>query len=126
MRALTTRVHGMIDYFFGLTLIAAPWLPGFAAGGAETWVPVAMGALLIGYSLITDYEFSLLKWLQIPLHLWLDGFGGVLLAVSPWLFNFDQQVWLPHVVIGALQILSAFLTQTVPGYERRGSRTPGR
>jgi hypothetical protein len=126
MHALTTRIHGMLDYLFGLTLIAAPWLLGFAAGGAETWVPVGLGALLIGYSLITDYELGVLKRLQIPLHLWLDGLGGVLLAVSPWLFNFDQQVWLPHVIIGVLQIASAFLTQTVPGYERRGSSSPAR
>jgi hypothetical protein len=36
MRFIPTRIHGMMDYAMGLLLIAAPWLFGFARGGAET------------------------------------------------------------------------------------------
>jgi len=122
MRFLTTRVHGVLDYTVGLLLIAAPWLLGFAQGGAETWVPVGLGFTTIVYSLLTDYELGLVRRLQMPLHLWLDAGAGVLLAVSPWLFNFDQLVWIPHVVVGVTEVVVAFLSQTVPGYERRGAR----
>jgi hypothetical protein len=57
--------------------------------------------------------------LPMPVHLWLDGLSGLLLAASPWLFGFDQQVCAPHVALGILEVLAAFLTNTVPGYERR-------
>jgi hypothetical protein len=116
---LSTRVHGLFDYFTGALLIAAPWLFGFARGGAETWVMVGVGVTILAYSLFTDYELGLVRRIQMPLHLWLDGIGGVLLAISPWVFEFDQAVRVPHVVIGLLAIGLAFFTNTIPGYERR-------
>ncbi|HEU0052161.1 MAG TPA: SPW repeat protein [Longimicrobium sp.] len=116
---LPTRVHGMLDYALGVLLIAAPWLLRFAAGGAETWVPVGVGAALLVWSLCTDYELGAAKRLQMAAHLWLDAIGGVFLAVSPWLLGFDGDVWLPHVVVGALMVLAAAVTDTIPAYERR-------
>jgi len=118
---LPTRIHGVLDYTVGALLIALPFLLGFGQG-AQTWVPVALGAAIIVYSLCTDYELGVVKRLQMPWHLWLDGLGGVLLAASPWLFGFDSEVWIPHVVLGALAIGVAVITDTIPGYERRGTR----
>lgn len=118
---LPTRVHGMLDYLLGALLIAAPWLFGFAAGGAEQWVPVALGAGVLLYSAFTDYELGLVKKLQMPAHLLLDAVGGLALAVSPWMFGFDERVWMPHVVIGLIEVVTAAITNTVPGYERRRS-----
>ncbi len=118
MRFLPTRAHGYIDYLMGLLLIAAPWLLGFARGGAETWVPVVLGAGVILYSLFTDYELGLVKSLSMPAHLWLDGLGGLLLAASPWLFGFAEYVWAPHLVLGILEIGAALVTRTTPSYER--------
>ncbi|HEV2132381.1 MAG TPA: SPW repeat protein [Longimicrobiaceae bacterium] len=121
MPALPTRIHGVLDYAMGALLIALPWLLGFAQGGAETWVPVALGAGAIGYSLFTDYELGVVRRIQMPVHLWLDGAAGLLLAVSPWLFGFDQQVWMPHLILGILEMGAALFTDTLPGYERRRS-----
>ncbi len=122
MRLFTTRVHGVLDYTVGLLLMGLPWIAGFARGGAETWVPVAAGAAAIAYSLLTDYELGVVKRLPMAVHLWLDGFSGVLLAVSPWLFGFDEQVWIPHVAAGAFEVIAALTTDTIPGYERRSAR----
>lgn len=119
MRAIPTRIHGILDYSVGALLILLPWLFGFAQGGAETWVPVFLGTGAIVYSLFTDYELGLVRRLQMPVHLWLDGASGLLLAVSPWLFGFDQHVWLPHLVLGVAEMGVALLTDTIPGYERR-------
>ena len=118
---LPTRIHGVLDYTVGALLIALPFLLGFG-GGAQTWVPVALGAAAIAYSLCTDYELGVVKRLQMPAHLWLDGLSGVLLAASPWVFGFDTEVWVPHVAIGLLEIAVALVTDTIPGYERRGAR----
>ena len=118
---LPTRVHGMLDYLLGALLIAAPWLFGFADGGAEQWVPVALGAGVLLYSAFTDYELGVVKKLQMPAHLLLDALGGLLLAASPWMFGFDERVWIPHVAVGLVEVVTAAITNTVPGYERRRS-----
>jgi hypothetical protein len=119
MRFIPTRVHGYMDYLIGMLLIAAPWVLGFADGGGETWIPVLLGASVIVYSLLTDYELGATKLIDMKSHLWLDGVGGAFLAISPWVFNFDERVWLPHVAVGLLEVGTALFTQTRPGVVRR-------
>lgn len=119
MAFLSTRVHGVMDYLMGALLIALPWLGGFATGGAEQWVPVGVGASVLLYSLFTDYELGAVRRIGMPVHLWLDALGGIFLAASPWIFAFDQQVWMPHLALGLTEVLAAMLTNTIPSYERR-------
>jgi drug/metabolite transporter (DMT)-like permease len=116
---LPTRIHGMLDYLLGALLIASPWIFGFADNEAARWVPVVLGAGVLLYSAFTDYEMGAVKKLQMPAHLLLDALGGVLLAVSPWMLGFDDRVWMPHVVLGVVEVVTAAITNTVPGYERR-------
>lgn len=120
MRIFSTRVHGMLDYLMGALLIGSPWLLGFARGGAETWTPVVLGAGMVVYSLLTDYELGVVKRIQMPVHLWMDAISGILLAVSPWVLAFDEHVWIPHLALGVVEVLAAFVTDTIPGYDRRG------
>lgn len=114
MRVLPTRVHGVLDYIVGIILIAAPWIFNFNRGGAETWVPVVLGAAAIIYSLCTDYELGVLRLIPMPTHLMLDLMSGVLLAVSPWLFGFHDLVWAPHLIVGLFEIGASLMTQRVP------------
>lgn len=114
MRFIPTRTHGIIDYIVGILLIAAPWLFDFARGGAETWIPVILGAGTILYSLLTDYELGAVRKIPMNTHLWLDIIAGAFLAVSPWLFNFADFVYLPHLIVGIAEIGVALMTQTVP------------
>lgn len=123
MRFVPTRVHGILDYLVGALLIVAPWLLGFAQGGAETWLPVVLGAGVIVYSLLTDYELGVVKTIPMPVHLGLDAGGGVLLAISPWLFGFAGIVWVPHLIVGLIEIGAALVTRTVP-YEGRATAAP--
>jgi len=118
MRFISTRIHGVLDYIVGIVLILAPWILGFARGGAETWVPVIIGALIIVYSLMTDYELGAVKAIKMPTHLVFDGIAGLFLAISPWLFGFAYFVWVPHLLIGILGICAAIFTQKVPSYGR--------
>jgi hypothetical protein len=120
MRFLTTRVHGVLDYLVGALLILVPLLghwPGPAAA-----VPIALGAAALVYSLLTDHELGVARKLPMQVHLWLDALSGLVLAASPWLFGFDQQMWVPHVAAGLFEVVVAFFTNTIPSYERR--RTP--
>ncbi len=123
MRFIPTKIHGMMDYLMGALLIVAPWLFGFARGGAETWLPVILGAGVVAYSLLTDYELGVVRKINMRTHLMLDTLGGALLAVSPWLFGFAAFVWVPHLVLGLIEIGTALMTERVPRY-RRATTTP--
>jgi SPW repeat len=112
MRFLSTRAHGVIDYLTGILLLAAPYLFGFATGGPEQWVPMAIGAGILVMSLITDYELSIARLIPMPAHLAVDGLGGALLAASPWLFGFSDRVYLPHLIVGLFEIGTSLMTRT--------------
>lgn len=118
MRFIGTKTHGYLDYIMGALLIAAPWIFDFNRGGAETWVPVVLGAGMILYSLLTDYELGASRQISMRTHLMLDLIGGALLAVSPWLFGFADYVWGPHLILGLLEMGAALMTERTPGTDR--------
>ncbi len=116
MRFLSTKVHGYLDYIVGALLIAAPWILGFDRGGAETWVPVILGAGALVYSLMTDYELGAARGISMRTHLMLDLMSGVLLAASPWIFGFADDVYMPHLLLGIFEIGASLMTKTQPSY----------
>ena len=115
----------MMDYSVGLLLIAAPWLFQFNHGGAETWLPVVLGLGVILYSLLTDYELGAVPRIPMPTHLMLDLAGGVLLALSPWLFGFADTVRTPHLVIGLIEIATVLMSQHHPAHATRSTDRAG-
>jgi hypothetical protein len=116
MKVISTKVHGVMDYLMGVLLIAAPWLFDFARGGAETWVPVALGAATIIYSLITNYELGASPQISMKTHLTLDTLSGIFLAASPWIFDFKETVYLPHLILGLAELAAVALTDPTPSY----------
>ncbi len=114
MRFIPTRFHGILDYIVGLLLIASPWLFDFDAGGAETWVPVIVGCIVLLQTILTDFEVGIVRMIPMQTHLMMDFGIGVLLALSPWLFGFADRVYMPHVIFGLFSILASFTTHRVP------------
>lgn len=118
IRILPTKVHGVLDYLVGFALIAAPLLFGFSdVGGAAVWLPRVLGVALIVYSLLTRYEWGVVKVLPMAYHLVIDFLAAALLAVSPFVFGFvgdKPNAWLPHVVVGIVVILVVLVSQTQP------------
>ena len=125
MLILSTKAHGILDYLVGIILIGAPWILGFADNGPETWVPVILGAGAIMYSLLTNYEMGVTKTISMRTHLALDIASGILLAASPWIFNFNDFVFLPHLILGLGEILVASITERSPSYETSHRKTTG-
>lgn len=110
----------MLDYVMGLLLIASPWIFDFARDGAETWIPVILGVSTILYSLFTNYELGISGKISMKTHLAIDLVSGIFLAVSPWLFGFNDYVYLPHVILGLTEVMAVLLSKTQPEH------TPGR
>jgi hypothetical protein len=125
MKILSTKAHGILDYLMGVLLIASPWLFDFARNGAETWVPVVLGAGMVVYSLLTNYEMGASKTIPMRTHLTLDLVSGAFLAASPWIFGFADFVYLPHLIFGILEIGAALMTESVPSHARDTSAVPG-
>src|ERR671910_3772075 len=119
MRFIPTRVHGVLDYVTAGVLIAAPSLLNFRKDGMQRWLPIALGVGTIGYSLLTDYELGLFKVIPMPMHLALDAVNGALLAASPWLFGFAEEVSAPHLGLGLFEIVVTASSQATPARRRR-------
>ena len=111
MRIITRRVHGVLDYLVGVLLILAPTLFDFRIGGAAQWLPVTLGVATIIYSLLTRYELGAIRLLSFRTHLALDAVNGVLLALSPWIFGFSDQVFIPHLLLGLIELGAVMMTR---------------
>lgn len=118
MKIINSKVHGISDYLFGALLIASPWLFNFYHGGTESILPVIMGIITIVYSMITDYELGILKELPFRFHLKMDLIAGILLLISPWLFRFQDEVFLPHTILGAIELTVFTLSSKETYFER--------
>ena len=118
MRFIPTSVHGVIDLLMAIVLIVSPWLFGFDNVESAKWVPIVLGIGLIVYSLLTNYELGMARLIPMPIHLGLDILSGIVLAVSPWLFGFADDIWWPHVVFGLIEIGAGLLTRTHPSYAK--------
>lgn len=113
MPRISTRTHGIIDYVFAVVLIISPWLFGFT-GGAAMWVPIAIGVAVLAQAVMTRYELGLVGVIPMQAHLMVDLAVGALLLISPWIFGFASEVWVPHVVLGAVALGTALATQRAP------------
>ena len=111
MKIINSKIHGMLDYIVSIVLIISPWLLGFADGKAEMWIPIILGVSSIIYSIFTKYELGLFKVLPFKTHLTFDVFSGILLASSPWIFGFNDDIYFPHLIFGLLEIGVVALTR---------------
>ncbi len=114
MRFIPRSVHTIIGLVVGVALIFAPGIFGFRdVGGAAVTVPVVIGIFIIISELIASSKYSLVNLVPMRVHIMIDYATGLLLALSPWLFQFADEpanAWVPHVVVGLLIIAYALMT----------------
>lgn len=117
-KPINTKVHAVLDYATGLVLILAPDLLQFSEiGGAAVLAPRIIGLGIILLEMITDFELSLVKLVPMKVHIIVDILAGVLLALSPYLFGFNDEkvnAWLPHMLVGVMIIGVSMLSQNRP------------
>jgi hypothetical protein len=116
-KPISTKVHGMVDYGTAGLLLSAPLIFGYDLDSPEAMVPMSLGVMTIGASAMTDYEMGFTPLMSMKAHLALDVMNGLFLAASPFIFGFKRKSigsWLPHVLLGIGEIMTAMMTQTTP------------
>jgi len=114
----TAQAHSYFDYAYSVFLMLSPWLLGFGEGGAETLSPVLAGMVLILYSFFTDYKGGLYRRIAYSVHLAFDMLLGIFIATSPWFFNFDEDVYRPHLLMGCFLFVVALLSFNLVSFKK--------
>jgi len=86
MKFLNPTIHGYTDYLFSAFLLLAPTF--FDFGGTPAALCYGFGVVQLTMSLITRYPMGALKWIPFPVHGGCEVAVAILLAASPWVFNF--------------------------------------
>jgi hypothetical protein len=118
MKLISIKLHSILDYLFGLLLILSPWIFMFSKDIFEAGSTIIIGVMVLAYSLFTNYNYSLAKLIPFRYHLMLDMGFGFVLGISPWLLGFADIVYIPHVFLGAVQILLALNTNRDPRFNK--------
>jgi hypothetical protein len=108
---MSTRAHGMMDWVMAPVLIAVPFALGLEIGSPEGWIFLVLGIGMLLLTAFTDYELGLVRKIPMPTHLTMDVVAGALLALSPWLFGFSDRIWVPHLLLGLIELGTSFMTQ---------------
>ncbi|MCH7410582.1 SPW repeat protein [Belliella sp. DSM 111904] len=110
MRFISSHLHGVLDYFMLIILLASPWIFEFSDVQEAMIVPMATGVLILLMSLTTKYEFGVINLISLRIHLMIDILAGIILTMSPWLLGFRDWVFWPHFILGILLIFGGFFT----------------
>jgi hypothetical protein len=112
MRFLNTKIHGCIDYLVGALFIAMPWILNLDPSAPAGAIFMILGVMAVIYSIFTNYELGIIRILSVKTHLLLDILSGIVLAASPWIFGFSEEVYVPHVAFGLFEIVAGLITHT--------------
>jgi hypothetical protein len=113
MRFLSTRTHGLIDYLTAAALIVLPWVLNFHSG-TSLYFSTAAGVLILGVSLLTDYERGLVPVIPMTGHLGADIGLGMFMIVTPLAMSFPPNAWIPLLIIGASEMVVPLITRLYP------------
>ena len=123
-KLLPARVHGLADYGSAFALIAVALIVG--GSGAAVGTGVALGAVLIVVSLLTDYPLGVVRVIPFVVHSAGDYLGAAALIAAPFVLGFndgDGGLSAFYLVIGvALVAVSLVTDYQDPARERAAPR----
>ena len=112
-RWIPQDIHSMMDYVDGLTAASGYFFPENKRDDAACWASMALGAGVIGVSLLTDYRLSLAKLIPIRAHETADYMWGASCIALPFLLGYwksSPRVAMTHVIVGAGSLLASMFT----------------
>lgn len=90
MKMMNPRLHGTMDYLFGLLLLVAPGLLGFSDTASTICYSVALIHLTM--SVLTNYPYGIVKLIPFPVHGTIELVLAVTLLLMPWMAGFTEDV----------------------------------
>lgn len=114
-RLIPTRVHAMLDYATGASMLALPTVLPMDRSSVSTRATRAWGVIATVSGLVTKHELGVWPVLPMRAHLVADAVGGAVLAAIPFLSGErrgEKRNSLPAIVAGTTEILLALTTQT--------------
>ena len=84
---LSRSQHCIFDYVFSLVVAVSPWLFGFSHEHMAPQIALTCGVGTALYSLMTDYEGGVLRFIPFSGHCFFDLAVAVLLGGSAWHFS---------------------------------------
>jgi hypothetical protein len=112
-KIISTRLHGILDYLSGFILIL-PWIVNFYEEGTDTWILAMVGMFTIIMSMLTNYEFGLVKLVPMRLHLAIDVLTALFLIALPFMYPMLHYYLYWPVLIGAVELLVVLFTSPRP------------
>ncbi|WDF53777.1 SPW repeat domain-containing protein [Mucilaginibacter sp. KACC 22063] len=124
---ISPKAQGVLAYILGILLASSPWLFGFYKfGGAALFMPLCIGSMITIMSIFSTTG-GFIKVFPIATNLTLTTFVGFIVMVSPFLWAFSNNVWIPHFALGLLvfglgifSTYSPFTTDEVHTFDARG------
>ncbi|MEX0608929.1 MAG: hypothetical protein WD016_04830 [Balneolaceae bacterium] len=86
MKFINSKIHGIIDYLFIVVLIFIPLFLDLS--GFVTSYIYVLATLAFLIAITTDYEVGAFRRIPFPMHGIIELFFGILLVISPWIFQF--------------------------------------
>jgi hypothetical protein len=117
---ISTKFYGVINWVMALLLLSAPWdfgawHPGFyTVGGASLFIPIFIGWVQFIMAVFSNNNHGFIKQFPMQMHLFMDVISGSFLLFSPLTFHFYDQVYWPHVILGAILLIAGSFTQQSP------------
>lgn len=96
---ISLKVHNILDYIIGAVLIVCPFIFGFSTVNAARDTFLVLGFGLIGYSLLTNYRYSIAKLIPLGVHMFMDVCSGAVLMAAPWVFGYRPYITSSQTVL---------------------------
>lgn len=120
---ISLRTHNILDYVAGFLLIFAPYIFSFSQITTARNVFVVLGATVLVYSLLTNYYYSLVRYIPLGVHMTFDIVAGVCLMVAPWSLNYrdllSPSVEYLHYVLGIVVFALVAVTREKTEEDKR-------
>jgi hypothetical protein len=115
-RPISTRTHGIIDLAFSGTLIALPFLLKW--NGRARKLAISGAVATLGNTLMTNFEFGVVKVLPMKAHLSIDaGEASALLSARKMLGEHEKWPARVLALMGAVESMVGAMTKTQSPYE---------
>ena len=117
MGLLSTKTHGIFDCLLALVFLTAPRALHFNAQITSVMAFIALA--LISSTLLTRYEWGILRIIPTRLHLILDCYIGIALCFLPLFIRISVPQSYLLIALGIVLIFSALLTPSRSPREKK-------